>query len=62
MTDTEIKRAKKLEKSLAYGRGIYTSEWDELIILRAKKLKLEGLNPDDYNLDDRYCSRKKRRS
>ena len=58
MTDTEIKRAKKLEKSLAYGRGIYISEWDELIMLRTKKLILEGLNPDDYNLGDRYCSRK----
>lgn len=58
MTNLEIQRKQKLENEITYGRGILTSEWSELIELRKKLIIQNGGNPNHYNLDDRYCSKK----
>ena len=59
MTEKEIKTLKTLEWNLTYGRGIAVSEWATLESLRIKKLKQEGKNPAEYNLNCAYLSRKK---
>lgn len=58
MTVEETKRKTQLENKIAYGGGIYQSEWSELIELRKKLITLNGENPNDFNLDSRNCTRK----
>lgn len=57
MTAKEISKKQKLESQLNF-RGIYQSDWPELIELRSKSLIEEGENPDHFNLGSRYCERK----
>ena len=58
MSEKEIKRKRQLEDKIAYGSGIYQSEWGELIELRKKMIIRNGDNPDNYHLDSRNCVRK----
>jgi len=58
MTDQEIKRKDTLEKKLSYGEGICLNEWTELIELRKKGIIANGGNPNHYNLENTFCTKK----
>jgi len=57
ITAKEMDRFTQLRRKLN-NRGLSFSEWDELIEFRKESLIEKGLNPDHYNLDDKFCSRK----
>jgi len=58
LTVEQEKIRSKYEHKLTYGRGIFTSQWDELKELRTLWLEAKGLNPNDYNLDSRNITKK----
>lgn len=58
MTRAEQQRLRKLQNNLTYGRGIFEEIWPEFIELRKKDLIKRGENPDDYDLESRFCNKK----
>lgn len=58
MTTLEKEKIKDLQYKLHYKKGIFASEWIELIELRKKLLIEQGENPKHYNLDSKFCSKK----
>ena len=58
MTRAEQQRLRKLQNNLTYGRGIFISDWPELIELRRKDLISRNENPEDYDLESRFLSKK----
>jgi len=58
LTTAERQRLRKLQNNLTYGRGIFLSDWPELIDLRRRDLISKNEDPDQYDLESLHVKKK----